>query len=346
MTDYAHLLGRPERLSAPEAFARIVTGRRVMVIGAGGSIGSELASRIAASFPEHLSLVNHTEIHLYEASARIAAERPGLAFSSILCDIRDKRRVAAVVQQERPSLVFHAAALKHIPLVEASPLEGILTNTMGTQHVVDVVRDQGARLVFLSTDKAVYPSSVMGATKRLAELYCLAAGGPETRVARLVNVLGSSGSVVPLFERQLADGRALTVTHRDMERYFITVREAADYLLQVAAARVSMGERVVFVPRVPSIRIMDLADRMRDAAGRTEPVVVTGMRPGEKLTEALTYSDEIEDRAGEWLTAARAPARPVDLAPLIDAAREHRTEAAMWLLRKMLPEYHAPGVAA
>lgn len=333
MSAESNLLGRDEHLTPDEVFVEAITGKRILVTGAGGSIGSEVASRIAACFPEHLSLVTNTESHLYEISYRISQERPGLAFSSVLCDVRDIQRVEDVLSRENPDVIFHCAALKHIPLVESNPCEGVLTNILGTKHVVDAGIAAGAsRIVFLSTDKAVSPTSVMGMSKRVAELYCLSVGG-VCRVARLVNVLGSSGSVLPLFRRQAAEGIPLTVTHQDMARYFITLQESADYLLQ--AAVIEVEGTGIFVPDMgPPTRIMDLAQRVIDEAGVDLPAPeVTGIRPGEKLDEDLFYPFECPENVSKTVLFAPSQPEELSLEPLFASARAGHGGAAVDIMR-------------
>jgi FlaA1/EpsC-like NDP-sugar epimerase len=229
------LLNRPQVPLDRVGMARLIQGRRVIVTGAGGTIGSELARQVAALGPELLMLLDNGEYALWQIDMELAETHPGIVRRTIIADIRDEARIRAIFETFRPELVFHAAALKHVPMVEANPLEGLLTNVAGTRHVADAARAAGARaMVLISTDKAVNPTSVMGASKRLAEMYCQgldiaargAGGGMRCVTVRFGNVLGSTGSVVPLFQRQLERGGPLTVTHPDMQRYFMTVREA------------------------------------------------------------------------------------------------------------------------
>ena len=229
--------------------ARLIRGKRVLVTGAGGTIGSELARQIAAFAPARLILLDSSEFLLYEIDSELRERGPELASVPLLGDVRDRRRVEAVIAGEQPQIVFHAAALKHVPMVEANPIEGVLTNVIGTRNVAEAARAFGAALVvMISTDKAVDPASVMGATKRLAERFCQAldlheAGrgarrglpGTQFLTVRFGNVLGSTGSVVPLFTRQLAAGGPLTVTHPEASRFFMTVREAVELVLEASS---------------------------------------------------------------------------------------------------------------
>ena len=238
------LLNRPQVPLDRAGMARLVQGRRVLVTGAGGSIGSELARQVAALGPELLILLDNGEYALWQIDLELAETAPAIRRRAVIADVREEARIRAVLEETRPELVFHAAALKHVPMVEANPLEGLLTNAAGTRHLADAARAAGAAaMVLISTDKAVNPTSVMGASKRLAEMYCQAldiaargpTGGMRCITVRFGNVLGSTGSVVPLFQRQLAHGGPLTVTHPDMQRFFMTVREAVGLVLRRAS---------------------------------------------------------------------------------------------------------------
>ena len=214
------LLGRPQTVLDRAAMAALIEGKRVLVTGAGGTIGAELSRQVATFGPAHLVLFDNAEFNLYSIDGEIERDYPALSRNSVLGDIRDRARIDQVLAREKPDLLFHAAAFKHVPMVEANPNEGVLTNVIGTRNLADACRAAGiGTMVMISTDKAVSPSSVMGATKRIAELYCQALGalGGGTRfvTVRFGNVLGSTGSVVPLFQRQLAAGGPLTVTHPD-----------------------------------------------------------------------------------------------------------------------------------
>jgi O-antigen biosynthesis protein WbqV len=299
------LLGRPQTVHDTEALSAMVKGHRILVTGAGGTIGGELTRQLAALAPARLALVEHGEFALYNIGQTIGGEYPGLDFTTHLGDIRDRDRIMALFADEQPDIVFHAAALKHLPLAEINPSECVLTNAIGTRNVADAARAAGAKaMVMISTDKAVHPSSVMGLTKRIAETYCQAVdvdGEPRTRfvTVRFGNVLGSTGSVVPLFERQLAAGGPLTVTHPDVERYFMTCGEAVQLVLQTAAHAVAgLGERgrIFVLDMGEPVKIVDLARQMIRLAGlepdRDIAIKFTGLRHGEKLTEVLSDTDE------------------------------------------------------
>ena len=299
------LLGRPQVVHDTAALRAMVEGRKIIVTGAGGTIGGELTRQLAALAPSRLALVEHGEFALYNIGQTIGGEHPPLNLGLHLGDIRDRDRIMALFTAEQPEIVFHAAALKHLPLAEINPSECVLTNAIGTRNVADAARAVGAKaMVMISTDKAVHPSSIMGLTKRIAETYCQAVDVEAEHQTRFVtvrfgNVLGSTGSVVPLFERQLAAGGPLTVTHPDVERYFMTCGEAVQLVLQTAAHAVAgLGERgrIFVLDMGEPVKIVDLARQMIRLAGlepdRDIEIKFTGLRTGEKLTEVLSDEDE------------------------------------------------------
>ncbi|MEX2650723.1 MAG: nucleoside-diphosphate sugar epimerase/dehydratase [Alphaproteobacteria bacterium] len=327
------LLGRPQTVLDRAAMAALVAGRRVLVTGAGGTIGTELARQVAALGPARLVLLDHAEFALYAIDGEIACAWPALSRSAVLADVRDRKRLERAFAVERPELVFHAAALKHVPIAEAHAAEAALTNVIGTRNAAECARESGvATFVLISTDKAVNPVGVMGLTKRISELIVQALGrGPgATRflTVRFGNVLGSAGSVVPLFQRQLAAGGPLTVTHPEATRYFMTVREAVELVLQASALPVEGGGIFVLEMGAP-VRIADLARQMIRLAGlvpdKDVAIAFTGLRPGEKLHEELFHADErrMPTARGD---IAIAEARPLDHGPL--ARRLAEIEAA------------------
>ncbi|WP_291298279.1 nucleoside-diphosphate sugar epimerase/dehydratase [Elioraea sp.] len=367
--DPQSLLDRPETPIDRAMIAAVARGKRVLVTGAGGSIGSELVRQVAEAGPAHLTLVDNGEFALYAIDMEIAVAQPRLAREAVIMDIRDRERIAALFARSRPELVFHAAALKHVPLVEANPLEAILTNACGTRNVADAAVTVGAEaVVLISTDKAVNPTSVMGATKRLAEMYCQgldlrtkdAASPTRFVTVRFGNVLGSTGSVVPLFQAQLARGGPLTVTHPDMVRYFMTTKEAVGLVLQAMATMIRGGSVAETVERGAifvldmgkQVRILDLAHKMIRLAGLRPDVDVkvqfTGLRPGEKLYEELFHGrEELVPLAVPGLLVARPRVVDVQIvARAIDeagaAARAGRDKPALALLSVMVPEFAAP----
>ncbi|MBK1658135.1 polysaccharide biosynthesis protein [Paracraurococcus ruber] len=369
------LLDRPQIPLDREGMARLIQGRRVLVTGAGGTIGGELARQVAALGPAQLTLLDHGEFALYEIDLELRERHPDVPRRAVLADIRDEPRMRRLLEDIRPELVFHAAALKHVPMVENNPLEGLLTNALGTRVVADAAAAVGCRaMVFISTDKAVNPTSVMGASKRLAEMYCqaldvharaadrdqarVAARGMRCVTVRFGNVLGSTGSVVPLFRRQLERGGPLTVTHPDMRRYFMTVREAVGLVLQASVIGAEdrhdqppeLAEGGIFVLDMGKpVKIVDLARRMIRLAGlRPEEDVeirFTGLRPGEKLYEELFHGQE-PPRPTEFkglLVATPRTADPALVGRAIDeiagACRAGSPRTALAQLGRLVPEF-------
>jgi FlaA1/EpsC-like NDP-sugar epimerase len=274
------------------ATADFVAGKVVLITGAGGSIGSELARQLANAAPARLVLLGHGENSIFDAEAQIRAAFPGLRVGTTIADVRDEARLARVFDQVRPSIVFHAAAHKHVPLMEANPEEAITNNVIGTRNVVnEAVRAGTERFVLISTDKAVAPNSIMGASKRVAEAIVRQAARRSGRAfvsVRFGNVLGSRGSVVNTFKQQIEAGGPITVTDPQMTRFFMTIPEAVHLVLQ-ASGKGRGGELFVLDMGEP-VRIVDLAKDLIKLSGLGEndvPIVFTGARPGEKLHEAL-----------------------------------------------------------
>ncbi len=306
------LLGRPQIELNKSPVQDLIRGSRVMVTGAGGTIGGELCRQVAALQPDELILLDHSEFSLYSIDIDLREKFPALKMTAELCNIRERDRVMNVFDHHRPTLVFHAAALKHVPIVEAHPSEGVLTNTLGTKNVADAAARFGAKaMVQVSTDKAVNPTSVMGASKRLAELYTQSLDlegvdhqhddykWPRFMTVRFGNVLGSSGSVVPLFQKQLAAGGPLTVTHPDMRRFFMTVYEAVSLVLQAAARGVERTDthgQIFVLDMGEPIKIDDVAKQIIRLAGlrpgKDIAIQYSGLRPGEKLYEECFNSAE------------------------------------------------------
>ena len=297
------LLTRPPVRLEFEPGRILVAGRRVVVTGAGGSIGSEICRQIAACGCAHLTLLDSSEAALFRTSREIAENWPALSRSDVLCDIRDRDRLAEVFAEEKPDLVFHAAALKHVPLVELHPSEGARTNVFGALNVAEATRNIGAtHMAFISTDKAVNPSSVMGATKRLAEALIRQAGskGPTRySIVRFGNVLGSAGSVATVFQQQIERGGPVTVTDEAMERYFMTIPEAVQLVLRavaMSAARSEPEPGVLTLEMGEPVKIIDLARRMIELQGLKPDedieLRIIGLRPGEKITEELVDVNE------------------------------------------------------
>ncbi len=292
------LLGRHPADVDPSSIAGYVNGRRVLVTGAGGSIGSELCRQLRTYGPSALVMLDRDESGLHATQLSMEGRALLDSPSLVLADIRDRDRLFQVFSQHRPEVVFHAAALKHLPLLEQNPAEGWKTNVVGTRNVIEAAEATGvSRLVNISTDKAADPSSVLGYTKRLGERLTAEAGqrtGLEFASVRFGNVLGSRGSMLGTFQQQVADGGPVTVTHPDVTRYFMTVSEAVALTIQ-AGALADPGEVLVLDMGEP-VRIADVARRLIDQADRPVSITYTGLRPGEKLHEVLLGEDEIDDR--------------------------------------------------
>ncbi|MHA1152659.1 MAG: polysaccharide biosynthesis protein [Alphaproteobacteria bacterium] len=358
------LLGRTQTPLDRGMMRRLIEGRRVLVTGAGGSIGAELVRQAASFGPARMTLFDNSEYLLYSIGLELGEAHPELSRSLVLGDVRDRARLDEVMATETPELVFHAAALKHVPMVEDNPIEGVLTNVVGTRNTADACRKAGvAAMVLISTDKAINPSSVMGATKRLAESYCQALeiaghrdGDSGTRfvTVRFGNVLGSTGSVVPLFHRQLAAGGPLTVTNPEMSRYFMTVREAVELVLQASALGVASPVeetgKIYVLDMGEPVKIMDLARQIIRLAGlrpdKDIAIEVTGLRPGEKLREELFHEAEplVETTHPGLRLAAPRTANLELLGRSLDELAElcagERGEGVMRLLHHLVPEYH------
>jgi FlaA1/EpsC-like NDP-sugar epimerase len=292
--EIADLLGRSEVRTDLGRVSELLAGKTVLVTGAGGSIGSEVVRQVSEFGPAHLVLLDCDETHLHDAVAKV---RSGVPYQVELVNIRDHSRVIEVFDAHRPDVVLHAAALKHVPVLEDNAREAVRTNVLGTRAVVDAaVRTGVTRFVNISTDKAVNPSSVMGATKWLGERLILARTprGASWCCVRFGNVLGSRGSVVPTFERQIREGGPVTVTDPRMTRFFMSVQEAVQLVLQAGA--MSSGRNIYMLEMGEPIRIADFARKMirltGQQAGRDIEIVFTGMRPGEKLAEELHTPSE------------------------------------------------------
>lgn len=372
--DVEDVLGRAQTVLDLEPVARLIAGRRVLVTGAGGTIGGELARQISGLGPAEIGLFDASEYLLYQIGLAIGEQQPGLKRHLLLGDVRDRARVEEVVADFGPHIVVHAAALKHVPLVEANPLDGILTNAIGTRNVADAAMRGGVgTMVLISTDKAVDPSNVMGATKRLAESYCQAldiethgrnrpCAATRFVTVRFGNVLGSTGSVIPLFERQIASGGPVTVTHPDMTRYFMTVREAVSLVLQAAAMSDGVPNADAGAASTPGgirvldmgdpVRILDLARQMIRLSGLTPETDIeikfTGPRPGEKLHEQLFHDQEALTETTIPAISLASP-RTAELSVLrsaLDELEAHATRrdraGTMALLQRLVPEFVPP----
>ena len=354
------LLGRPQTKLDRDAMRKLIEGLNIFVTGAGGSIGSELVRQISELAPASMTLFENSEFNLYQIDQELSSRHPHIKRFAVLGDVRDRKRVNQVMISQKPTLVFHAAALKHVPMVEQNPLEGVLTNVIGTRNVADACVSHGVKaMVLISTDKAVNPPNIMGATKRLAESYCQAldidtakTDGTRFVTVRFGNVLGSTGSVVPLFQKQLEAGGPLTITHPEVTRFFMTISEAVELLLQASALGTIGGRdagRIHVLEMGAPVKILELAEQMIRLAG-LQPnedieIKITGLRAGEKLHEELLHE-------GESLVPSSHPSlllatpRTSDLKELCsaingleNAARRRRREDTLEALKKLVPEY-------
>jgi FlaA1/EpsC-like NDP-sugar epimerase len=338
-----------------DEIVRYLNGASVLITGGGGSIGQELVRQVLGFGPRAITIVDNHEEALWSIEQELAeriAGNPGVVFTPILADIRSLAAVDAVMDRARPEVVFHAAALKHVPIVELSPAEGVMTNVLGSRNVISACERLGVkRFVLISTDKAVEPVGVMGATKRLAELLTVTSARRtgETYVAvRFGNVLGSSGSVIPTFQSQLEKGRPITITHPDATRFFMTIPEAVSLILQ-AGGTARSGDIYVLDMGEP-VRIVDLARDLMLLSGldpERVPIVYTGMRAGERLHEALFYDHETTERTSHrsilrvgWALVGPSVA-PLEslLARLEPAALSHDDDRVRELLREV-PALH------
>jgi len=350
LVDLEDLLGREVVSLDQQLLRQSLSGRRVLVTGAAGSIGRELARQVAAYEPQELILLDRNENNLFYLEVEIREAHPLLHLSPLVGDILDHSRLDEIFRQSKPQIVFHAAAYKHVPLMEQNPVEAVKNNVLGTRVLAEAAAAHHVeRLIYISTDKAVRPTSVMGATKRVGERLIKSVAGETTRfmAVRFGNVLGSDGSVVPTFRRQIAAGGPVTVTHPEATRYFMTIPEAVQLVL-MAGAMGEGGETFLLQMGQP-VRIVDMARNMIELSGlRPEldiRIVFTGMRPGEKLHEELKSDDEValptsSDkimvltgvealREDEWREMARLEA----------VALKGSAEESLAILQVLVPDY-------
>jgi len=358
------LLGRPQTVLDREGMRALVAHQVVLITGAGGSIGAELCRQVAAMAPLRLILLDNSEYALYSIDLELSELHPAVPRAARIADVRDGGALDRLIAETRPDIVFHAAALKHVPMIEANPIEGVLTNTIGTRNVAGACRSARVKvMVTISTDKAVNPTNVLGVSKRLAESYCQALDvyerdhdhGTRFMTVRFGNVLGSTGSVVPLFQRQLAAGGPLTVTHPEVTRYFMTIREAVELVLQ-ASALGAKGEayrgKIFVLDMGAPVRILDLARQLIRLAGlhpdKDIPIVFTGLRPGEKLYEEILHAAEStqpSECAGILVAAPRAAELDelaAAIAKLEADCRRGNAASVLAHIRALVPEYREP----
>ncbi len=346
------LLGRPAVQLDESGIRAGLAGRVVLVTGAGGSIGSELCRQIARYQPAAIVGLDQSETALYHIDQEMRERFPRAVFHAEVGSVQNRRRLDEIFRDHRPHAVYHAAAYKHVPLMEAHLFEAVENNIFGTREVVRAARAAGVKTVVLvSSDKAVRPVSIMGATKRVAELVCLAASEEQTRTrllaVRFGNVLGSNGSVIPRFRRQIAAGGPVTVTHPDMRRYFMTIAEAAQLVLQATA--LGAGGEVFVLDMGEPVRILDLARKMILLSGLKPDADIriefSGIRPGEKLCEELSAYEEdtlptrhSQIRVFRGSGVARA-ALSRCLEDLREAVAVRDREGAVLCMRELIPEY-------
>lgn len=358
------LLHRPQVTLDTEGLKRFYSGKRILVTGAGGSIGSEIVKQALSLGAAHVSLVDHSELALYEIDRAVRETfEPGRA-TPLLCSIRRKERIDAIMRNVRPDVVFHAAALKHVPMVELNPSESVLTNVLGTQYVIDAAKAAGVgQLVLISSDKAVAPSSLMGATKRLAEhlIRTQITREHQACVVRFGNVLGSTGSVVPLFKSQIERGGPVTLTDKDAERYFMTIFEAVQLVLTAAMhnAKTPQHKSGLYLLEMGApVRILDLAERLIRLYGlkpyKDIGITFTGLREGEKITEALVDDNEVRQPVlpGIFEVANQAHVMPIaneimqTLYGLAQEGHDDMARAMVFNLVKSLRDQPAPRAVA
>lgn len=350
------LLTRAERNLDRINVSKLISGSRVFVTGAGGTIGSELVRQCASYGPSEITLYDSSEYNLYEIDMYMAKVFPNVQRRALLGDVREANRLKSAIKNARPDIVIHAAALKHVPLMETNPNEAILTNVEGARLAATYSAELGVKnFVFISTDKAVQPSNVMGASKRAAELFIQALAPTQSNtnfaIVRFGNVLGSAGSVAPLFERQIKEGGPLTITDAEMTRYFMSVEEASSLVLQ-ASALSSVSEHneafLYVLDMGEPVSIVELAERMIRLKGyrpgKDIQIVYTGLRPGEKLSESVFYPKEAVSKTSvDGVLSAQSSYFPIDeilptLEAMIDAARNRERNLSLELLANLAPQ--------
>lgn len=372
VVDVVDLLGRkPVNLDTPE-LQRFLAGKVVLVTGAGGSIGSEICRQAMKFCPGRIILLDRAENALFEIDRELRHQWVGADITPCVADICDARRINNIFQQYKPHVIFHCAAHKHVPMMEDNPGEAIKNNVLGTKVVADAASASNASaFVMVSTDKAVNPTSVMGATKRCAELYVQSlsgggaveckAGGPNvtppprhhthTRfvAVRFGNVLGSSGSVVPIFRKQIQAGGPVTVTHPEMRRFFMTIPEASQLVMQAGA--IGKGGEIFVLDMGEPIRILDLATEMIRRSGLTpdEDIMIqfTGTRPGEKLYEELACDNEqtrptSHEKIRVWQLPQAGPSQVKRMLDLLASVTNSSRQEILFALSSCVPEYTPP----
>ena len=352
--DVFDLLSRPQALLDRNAMKKFISNKKVLVSGAGGTIGSELVNQIINYKPKEIILIDNSEFLLYKIEKEIEEKNINIKINALLADIKNTKRIDSIFNTNKPDIVFHAAALKHVPLVEKNPLEGILTNILGTINIAESCEKYNVdEMVLISTDKAVNPFSVMGVPKRISEKYCQSlASNLQTnfKIVRFGNVLGSTGSVVPLFQKQLEKGGPLTVTHPKMKRYFMTVREAVELVIQSATLENKTKKSGIFVLEMGQpIAIVEIAEQLIRLAGlrpnKDIKINFIGLRPGEKILEELHYKNEkFLKTKNKSIFVVKPKIEPYEklfksLVNLIDLAKNGKLEECYKIMSAIVPEY-------
>jgi FlaA1/EpsC-like NDP-sugar epimerase len=353
--DLSSLLGRQPVTTDQSGIAAVLHGAKVMVTGAGGSIGSELCRQVARLDPAEIILLGHGENSIFEIGLNLTLAFPGLRQHPVIVDVRDAKGIDWAIEKYRPDVIFHAAAHKHVPYMEESASEAITNNVQGTLNILRAAQHHDvSRLVLISSDKAVNPTSIMGATKHIAELLVKAVAQESGRAymaVRFGNVLGSRGSVVPVFQWQIHAGGPLKITHPDMRRYFMTIPEAVQLVLQ--AATLGEGGEIFTLDMGKQVRILDLATSLIKHSGltigRDIDIVFSGVRPGEKMEEELFLKNETYIRKHEKLFVA-VNGDSVDteslqeaVAQLIDLAQTRQYEHLVEQMQAIIPDYKPQG---
>ena len=345
------LLGRDPVVLDRELIGSYLTGKRVLVSGAGGSIGSEICRQVALFSPAKLILLDQAETPLYEIEKELVARFPEVRIMPLIADVRDRDKIMQAFDEFAPEVVFHAAAYKHVPMMEYNPTQAVLNNVFGSRNIADAAHESRVHnLVMISTDKAVNPTNVMGATKRAAEIYIQAlsrVSSTKFTTVRFGNVLGSNGSVIPLFKEQIAKGGPVTVTDKRIIRYFMTIPEATQLVLQ--AGSMGSGSEILVLDMGDPVRIVDLAEELIRLSGLTPyediDIVVTGLRPGEKLFEELLIDGEgvlpTAHKKIKVLAPVHIELQPVrdELATLYDSARSDSVHELIESLKRLVPEF-------
>ncbi|RII29451.1 MAG: nucleoside-diphosphate sugar epimerase [Geobacter sp.] len=345
------LLGREPVVLDRELIGGYLTGKRVLITGAAGSIGSEICRQVVQFRPEKLILLEQAETPLYEIEKELAVRYPNLRILPLIADVRDRTKIFTIFEEFAPEVVFHAAAYKHVPLMEYNPAQAVLNNVFGSRNVADAAHlFKVSNMVMISTDKAVNPVNVMGATKRVAEIYIQALSRTSTTkftTVRFGNVLGSNGSVIPLFKEQIARGGPVTVTDKRIIRYFMTIPEATQLVLQ--AGSIGSGSEILVLDMGEPVRIVDLAEQLIRLSGLIPyediDIIFTGLRPGEKLFEELLIEGEGVLPTSHKKIKVLAPVHieldslKTELEALYDVARSKDVGGLIASLARMVPEF-------